>query len=189
MHLVLHHDYSQGDATDHSGHGNHGTALSPNYREVEGRRGLTLDGSRSRVTVPPSRDLTGITGLRVSVTALLRTVSERNDLVEGYLSFALLVHGDGSVQGGTYNGSTWITTRSDPGLVREGKWHQVTYLYRTWLGSTIYVDDHLVAWDPRADVLNSVSWPFGVSVGAWPDADRFMLNGTVGELLIWTEGD
>jgi hypothetical protein len=187
MRHVLHHDYRRGDAADVSGQGNHGSVVDATFGDAKGHAGVLLDGVTSRVVVPPSNDLTELTGLRVSITVQLTTLVERSDLVEGYLSFALLVHGDGSVQGGTYNGSTWIATRSRPGVIRVQRWHEVTYLCRPWLGSLIYVDGELVSGDARGDVINRVSWPFGVSIGAWPDADRFMLHGCIGDVLIWTE--
>lgn len=187
--LVLHHDYRRGDATDLSGRGNHGIVVDADVDPSTGRDGLALDGRTSRVIVPPAESMARTTRLRVTVTARLDELRERSNLVEGYLSFALLVHGDGSIQGGTYDGSRWLSVRSGSSLVRRRVWNEITLVCQPWFASSLYVNGVLTAWDRRRQAeINPIDWPFGTNVGAWPDADAFMLKGNIRELYVWMEG-
>lgn len=186
--LVLHHDYRRGDAEDLSGRGGHGVVIGGRFTTEPDGTSLRLDGRTGRVVVRPFLGLPRLRGLRVTVRICLDELPERTHLVEGFLCFAVLVHGDGSVQGGVYDGSGWMTVRSPPGQVVVGRWCEVTYLCRSWLGSSLHVDGARVGGDARApSVLSPVSWPFGISVGGWPDDDAFMVRGRVQEVRVWIE--
>ncbi len=182
--MVLHHDYRHGSAADLSGHGAAGTVLGASFD----REGLRFDGRHSRVVVPPSLHLVSVSSLRVSVSARLDGLGQRANLVEGYLAFALFAHADGSIQGGTYDGTGWHAVRTAAGAVHPGSWYELTLLCTGMVGTALYIGGECCAWAPRRSVrLNPVSWPFGLNVGAWPDADQFVLPGHVRELRIWAK--
>lgn len=188
MTLAMHHDYRQGHAVDLSGFGNHGAIVGAPFSVEGNETGLMLDGQVSRVVVRPSPALGAMGGLRVTVQARLDELTERSNLVEGFLSFALLVHGDRAIQGSVYDGETWITARSAPGAVTEGRGFECTYSCRSRFGSHLYLDGALVGWDRRAPVaINPVSWPFGLNIGGWPDADAFMFKGRLSVVRLWRE--
>ena len=188
MSLVLHHDYRRADALDRSGHASHGHVVDASWERTTGNEGLRLDGRTGRVVVLPSPSTSRMRGVRVSTRVRLDELRERSNLVEGYLSFALMVHGDGSIQGSTYDGTGWLSVRTPPGLVAAGVWSDLSLISQPWLGATLYLDGEVVARAHRAHTrLNPVSWPFGLNIGGWPDADLFMLRGLISEVLIWRE--
>jgi hypothetical protein len=186
LRLVLHHDYTTATAEDLSGHGNDGALVGGEFVDPgEGSGGIELDGLNDRIVVRPSGSLAHLSALRVDVNVLLHSLGERRDLVEGYLSFAVFVHDDGSVQGGVYDRSGWLTIRSAAGCVEPGRWVRVSYACDPELGSHLYVDGVLVQYDGRVPTaFGDVSWPFGLNVGAWPDADLFMLRGRVADVMV-----
>ncbi len=186
----MHHDYTTATAEDLSAHRNDGAVVGGTFvhQGEDGRGGIQLDGLNDRIVVRPSATLAHISGLRVDVNVLLHSLGERRNLVEGYLSFAVIVHEDGAVQGGVYDRSRWLTIRSSAGCVASGRWVQVTYACDPELGSHLYVDGVLVAYDGRVPAaFGDVSWPFGLNVGAWPDADLFMLGGRVADVRVWID--
>jgi hypothetical protein len=185
--LVLHHSYAGGNALDCSGMGHGGSIVGARFvGDDRGGGGLEFDGRHDRVVVTPSPFLRHITVLRVSITVRLRTLAARSNLVEGFLSFALFVHEDGSVQGGVYARSHWLTVRSEPGCVTPGRWATVSYVHSPADGSLLYVGRQLVGHDRQhLGTIGPVSWPFGLNIGAWPDSDAFMLSGRVSDLRLW----
>ena len=184
--LILHHSYADGNALDYSGTGHGGSIVGARFVGDNGGVCLEFDGRDDRVVVTPSPFLRHITALRVSITARLYTLAARSNLVEGFLSFALFVHEDGSVQGGVYARSHWLTVRSKQRCVIPGRWVTVSYVHSSADGSLLYVDRQLVGHDRRhLGTIGPVSWPFGLNIGAWPDKDAFMLSGRVRDVRLW----
>jgi hypothetical protein len=181
--LVLRHDYTTGGAVDGSGFGNHG---HPFGAAGFGPDGLTFDGRRSRVAVPPSPSLTGLAGVRVSARLRVDELGERRTIVEGYLAFAVVVEGDGALNGGVYTAERWDGAASAPGVVPVGRWVDVTFLYdgrdtaMLWLDG-VAVGSRLLPMGP----MDGVAWPYGLSIGAWPDQDLRVLSGVIGRVELW----
>src|SRR5947208_16358412 len=129
--LVVWHRYGGGEATDHSGWGNHGRSFGPTL--VGGRRGdrsaLAFDGVDDRVVVLPSESLSTMGAVRTLVSARLDAGHQRRTLVEGYLSYSLLVDPDGSLAGFVYVEYGWHGVRSAPGTIVPERWLDLELAY------------------------------------------------------------
>jgi hypothetical protein len=181
--LVLRHDYTTGSAADGSGLGNHGHTFGD---PVFGPEGLVFDGQRTRVAVPPSPTLVGLSGVRVSARLRVDELGERRTVVEGYLAFAVVVEEDGALNGGVYTAERWDGAGSAPGLVPLGRWVEVTFVYdgrdtaMLWLDG-VAVGSRLLPMGP----IGGVAWPYGVSIGAWPDQDLRVFSGAISRVELW----
>jgi hypothetical protein len=215
---VVHHTYVAGRATDVSGHGNHGVVRHATAATVDGASSLWFDGGRARVDVPPGPDLRGMRGIRVRARVRVsiwwwwwpwwllvariphplerwswrllpgRWRRRRMNLVEGHLSFALVVHRDGSIAGTVNGPGGWQGVQTGPGLVRPGRWCTVEFGHDGLATAAIGVDGVTVATShvvpgPIPDV-----GPVGVTVGHWPEDDhRYSLRGWVDAVEVWTD--
>ncbi len=183
--LVLHHRYASRDARDLSGHGNHGYGA---LRCDDGNGGgsVLFDGVRDRIFVPPSKTLSRPGGIRAELVVSLDELGHRRTLIEGYLSFAVYVEPDGSLGASVYRYLNWYGVRSPPGLVPLGTWVTITFTYTDDGILALLLNGDLVAEAYRMlGPANGIDWPFGLSIGAWPDADRRLLKGRVTEVKLW----
>jgi hypothetical protein len=186
--LVLWHRYADGSAVDRSGHGNHGRieGAAPAAGRAPGSSALAFDGVASRVVVLPSRNLRDLRALRASAWIWLEELGGRRTIMEGYGSFSLLIEPDGILEGTIYNGSRWEGVRSPPGLVPLRTWVKVTYVYDGIDTSVLYMDDTQVAAALRPyGGIDPLGWPFGLNVGAWPEADKRVFKGRIEEIKLW----
>ncbi|WP_245966756.1 LamG-like jellyroll fold domain-containing protein [Sphaerisporangium album] len=183
--LVLHHRYADPDFQDLSGHGNHGYGTVPRVAG-DGRVAAVFDGERDRIFVPPSATLTRRGGIRADVVVNVDELGHRRTLVEGYLSFAVHVEGDGAIGAGIYRHLEWYGVQSPRAVVPTGRWVTVTFLYTEDGVMTLSLDGETVAEEyRRLGAANGVAWPFGLSIGAWPDADQRVLKGRLAEVKLW----
>jgi hypothetical protein len=184
--LVLHHRYADG-LRDRSGHGNHGYSEAPPGEGHSGPGGaLAFDGVRARVYVPPSPSLTRPGPVRADVVARASELGHRRTLVEGYLSFALTAEHDGSLSAGVFADGTWTAVRSAPGVVRLDTWLEASFLLTRDGLLALVLDGEVIAQVYRPlGALDGVGWPFGVSVGAWPDDEQRVWSGAIEEVRIW----
>jgi hypothetical protein len=185
---VLFHDYRDGSVIDRSGNGNDGHPNRLNM--VPGRtpqeQALHFNGIDDRVVVFPSETLQQLGALRVSAWIWLEKLDRRRTIVEGFLSFALSVDPDGSLRAGIYNGLKWQSLQSDPAIISLREWIRVTYIYDGVDTSMLYAGPKLVAQDDRyLGRVQGVAWPFGLSIGAWPDADKLVFQGKIAEVKLW----
>ncbi|HST81869.1 MAG TPA: hypothetical protein VLL08_09075 [Kineosporiaceae bacterium] len=185
--LVLHHRYENPQPHDLSGHGSLGYAPAARAEGRDGRPGAAVfDGAGDRVFVPPTPALTRPGGLRVDVSVRVEEFGHRRTLVEGYLSFAVFVERDGTLAGSLYRYQEWTGVASRPGLVPLDRWITVTFVAASDGTMFLIMDGETVASAYRElGPPAGVEWPFGLSVGAWPDADRRVLKGRVDELKVW----
>lgn len=185
--LVLHHRYDGPDAEDLSGHGNRGYG-APDRGEgsAAGTRAALFDGATDRVFVPPSPTLTRSGGLRADLTVYLEEYGHRRTLVEGYLSFAFGVEGNGALGASVYRSMEWGGIQSRPNLVPLGRWVHVTFVYTDDGAMALVIDGELVAEGyRRLGTARGVCWPFGLNIGAWPDGDQRMWKGRIEEVMLW----
>ena len=153
---------------------------------MEGAEAGAFDGKRDRVFVPPSSTLAVPGSVRAELTVNLEELDMRRTLIEGYLSFALYVESTGAVGGAILRYDDWYGLRSDPGLVQPGRWILVELLYVADTHLSLSLDGIAVAAAVRpVGEANGVAWPFGLNIGAWPDADQRMLRGRIEEVRLW----
>jgi hypothetical protein len=190
LHLVLHHTFDGGEARDLSGHANHGDIIGARSAtgRTPGSTALLFDGVDDRVVVPASSTLADVGGICVAAWIRLDGTGRKRTVVEGYLSFALTIERDGSLSGFMYTGERWHDFASAPGAVTAGTWHELRYLYDGRDTSVLSVDDRIVARDlSPLGPIHGVSPPFGLNIGAWPDADLRVFAGLIDEVRIWAE--
>jgi hypothetical protein len=169
--LVLRHRYRHGLA-DESGHGNDGYRSGP------------------RVFVPPSPSLTRAGAFRVRVAATARELGQRRTLVEGYLSFALFVERDGSLGAGVLDRGGWTGLHSAPETVAVDAALEIVFDWCRDGVLGLWLDDRVVAQGMSApNGAHGLSWPFGLSIGAWPDADLRTWQGSIDEVVVWRASD
>ena len=187
--LVLHHTYAQGMAFDVSDHRNHGklTDVTPGADEFAGT--FLYDRPTSRINVTRGRSLADLQAVwawvRFRPTAPIGP--RRQNLLEGYVSFALAVGGDGSLGGAIVDASGgWNGTTSAPGLVTADAWHEAELRHDGVSQLLVLLDGAVVA---RADnvpgPVRSVG-PLGVAIGTWPDRDDvYTFRGHLDEVRLY----
>ncbi|MCX5046303.1 LamG domain-containing protein [Aldersonia sp. NBC_00410] len=194
--LICHHTYRGTTAFDLSGNGNHG--------ETEGLVSVgggiaSFDGGEDCVRVPVSESLSSLRAVRVSVT--FRWTPEplmfpkRFNLVEGYLSFALMIERIGENPAGQLSGSildrtgTWRAIQSDPYVVTPGYWHTAVFVHDGISSCRLDLDGVTVA--EAFDVPGPVSGVhahYGLAIGHWPDPDaRYTFAGEISEFQLWKD--
>lgn len=186
--LRLHHTYARGAAVDVSDNGNHGevTDAYPTGSDSV----LSFDSPSSRVQVPPSDSLQRLRSIRARVRFRLdpeASPERRYNLMEGHLSFALYVTPGFELKGTIYDAEkNWRGATSDERAVEPGRWHTAEL---TYVDSAARVDLRL-----DGEVVGSeegVAGPvrpvgeLGLSIGIWPDADRYALDGRLDEAKLW----
>lgn len=187
--LILSHQYGTGAALDSSGFQNHGRVVGEPHR-VPGSQpdtqALGFDGIDDRIVVAPSVSLRDMAALRVDVLVRLDELDGRRTIVEGYGCFSLLVEPDGVLEGTIYNGSRWEGVRGPSGGMPLGQWVRVSYVYDGTNTSMLCLNDQVVRVDCRPlGRMDTLDWPFGLNVGAWPDRDNRMFKGAIEYLKIW----
>jgi Concanavalin A-like lectin/glucanases superfamily len=187
--LILSHQYGTGAALDASGYENNGRVVGEPQRVPGSQPGtwaLAFDGIDDRIVVVPSVSLRDIAALRVDALVWLDELGGRRTIVEGYGCFSLLVEPDGTLEGTIYNGSRWEGVRSPANGMPLGRWVQVSYIYDGTNTSVLCLNRQLLCVDNRAlGRIDTLDWPFGLNVGAWPDRDGRMFKGRIEYLKIW----
>ncbi|MEX5712362.1 LamG-like jellyroll fold domain-containing protein [Parafrankia sp. FMc6] len=185
--LVLHHRYVNVEPHDLSGNSNCGYGTVSRGPGTEGAQtAAVFDGVGDRIYVPPSPSLTRPGGIRVDLVVNLEAFEQRRTLIEGYLSFAFGVEEDGSLGASVYRNLEWAGVQSIPGLVPLNTWVHVSFVYTDDGVMTLTLDGTVVAeryW--RMGRADGAGWPFGVSIGAWPDGDKRLWKGRMEEVMFW----
>jgi hypothetical protein len=188
MELILNLRQSDQGPIDLSGHASvvqsHHVAMAGGRTSRELAMGF--DGIRSRIVMLPSSWLADLGGIRVTSWLWVEDVAGRHTIIEGYLAFALFIDADCSIGGTFYNGFDWGGVRSLPGVVPLRQWLKLSFTYDGIDTSTIHINDVMCAheYSPFGPVLG-VEWPYGLNVGAWPDAEKRVFNGRIQELTLW----
>jgi len=182
LELVVHHRYADGSGVDLSGRENHGYRVASS----EASPFSTFDGAGTRVVVLPASDLTNLGAVRVRARMRLDRLGDRRTIMEGYLAFAFLVEPDGALTGSVYTDGRWDDVRTAPGAVELGRFVDVAFTYDGIDTALLSVDGAIVAarYVPLGRV-GSVRWPYGISVGAWPDGDLCVFVGEIAEVWLW----
>jgi hypothetical protein len=188
MELILSLRHGETGPVDISARGH--TVQSHYVNAVDGRMPATtamgFDGSRSRIVVFPSPEFGRLGGIRVNCWVWVAGVGSRHTIVEGYLAFALFIEANRSLSGTVYDGFDWGGVHSDPNVVPLRRWVKIVFMYDGIDTCTLHLDDKLCAaeFTPLGRV-QGVAWPYGLSIGAWPDADKRVFDGRIEELTLW----
>jgi hypothetical protein len=170
------------------------TVQSRYVSAVQGRTpattAMSFDGRRSRVVVFPSPELGRLGGIRVSCWVWVAGVRDRHTIIEGYLAFALFIEANGSLGGTVYDGFDWGGVLSEPGAVPLRRWVKIVFTYDGIDTCTLHLDGKLCAAEfSPLGLVQGVVWPYGISVGAWPDGDKRVFDGRIEELTLWSHPD
>jgi hypothetical protein len=190
--LILHHDYKDGEIKDISGCGNHARFCTPSA--VDGRRpsekAFYFNGTNDRIVVVPSKSLSDLQGIRATAWIWVEEAGQRRNIMEGFLSFAFHIDAEASLLAGMYDGVRWYGIRSSPGAVPIQEWVEVRYIYDGIDTSLLYVNERLVGERyGYTGNIQGIQWPFGFSIGAWPDADKYIFKGKIAEIKLWGATD
>jgi hypothetical protein len=112
--------------------------------------------------------------------------AERMNLVEGFVSFALLVENDRSVVLSIVDADgNWSAVGSPPGLAMPGVWHTVVAAHDGVSEARIALGPQVVgsARGIRGPV-RSIG-PLGIAIGRWPDAPAYQLHGQLSEVALY----
>ncbi len=205
LQLICHHTYKTPFvAIDLSRHQNHG-ALHDAVHLVDGASpssgAVAFRRPTANVHIGPSSSFSPLGTLRIDVRARIDAVlpADRMNLVEGHLAFAFFID-PGGVLVGTFLGPSaagappsWHGVQSQPPFSPDGARHTVPV--GTWTTLSYGHDGHRtieVSIDGRVvgrrnDLVAGVPpvGSGGTTVGSWPNAARFSLQGAVDDLKIW----
>ncbi|WP_405395412.1 LamG domain-containing protein [Microbispora hainanensis] len=175
-----------GSTFDVSGMGNHGVPADVQPGTGADAGSYTFASAASGIMVAPSLSLQNLQALRVRMKIRADPWDgARRNLVEGFVSFAFTLGGDGTLTGTIVDRSGAWSGVSAAGAVTPGRWHEVEMVHDGVGTVALKVDGHVVA--VRTDVPGPVRsvGPLGVAIGRWPDANRYAFKGGIGELQIW----
>lgn len=186
--LVLHHTYEGATAFDVSQHHHHGVL------EHVGSGGGTVSfsGGPGCVRVPATRELKSLRAVRTSVRFRWDPTgpARRHNLIEGYLSFALVIDDDGALHGTILSRTgAWVGARSAPGTVKPGIWHTATFVHDGISACRLDLDGATVAesYDALGPV-QGVQDPLGLAIGHWPNPDdRYSFEGEIDDVKVWVD--
>ena len=194
--LVIHHTYDGSTAVDVSQNHNHGhlegVTLAGGVAE--------LGGGADCVRVRVSPTLAKLRAVRCTVRFRLAPGPwidpgysggpRRQNLIEGYLSFALAVGADRSIGGSIVDANgAWTGAQSSAGVVSHSQWHEVTFVHDGFSACRVDLDGTTVA--ESFDVLGPVRPPndlYGIAIGHWPDPDdRYSFIGEIDDVKVWID--
>jgi hypothetical protein len=188
--LVLHHVYNHGLAFDTSGSGNHGSRVDVTPGSGTFAGSLQWSAGDSAVLVSPSPSLQNLTAIRTAVRFYAEvppTGPHRLNLIEGQLSFALVVDDDQALHGTVFDPDrNWVGPRSGPGLVQPRQWHVAQFEHDGVSHCRLLLDGAIVGeqFDARGPV-RSVG-PRGISIGHWAEEPAvYTFDGYIGEVWLY----
>lgn len=188
--LVLHHFYTR-SAFDLSDNRNHGVPVDVALAGPPDAPAFVFADGNSDVRVPPSPTLQDLWSVRATVTFSLEPpagqITRRYNLMEGHLSFALFVTGDGALMGTILDQTgAWTGATSIPDLVSTSAWHTAELQHDGINALRIFLDGAQVgaAFDAPGPV-RSVG-PHGVAIGHWPEQPgTYTFVGAIREAKLW----
>lgn len=186
--LLLHHRYIDLPPVDQSGYGNDGVAqdIFPGAGALS--HTASFDGVGSWIHIPRSISMDHMVQIRVQVTFRLdaNAPAGRMNLVEGFLSFAVWVVGDGSVHFSIVDrDGDWTVCSSAPGLVGRGRWHTLVAAHDGVSEARIALDAAVVARSTRVVGRVRSIGREGIALGRWPDSARYQFRGLISEVAVY----
>jgi len=139
----------------------------------------------AQLIVPVQGDsLQRFMGLAIEARVCPLPAGRRQNIVEGWMSFALFIEPDQRLVATIYDGQTWVGVQSPPGTVPFGQWSDVSFEYDGICTARLELDGAVVG--------SSITMPVGmrqphqnVTIGHWPAGDdRYTFTGDIGRVTI-----
>lgn len=196
--LVIHHTYDGPTAVDVSQNKHHGR-----LEGVQSGGGVAhFDGGTDCVRVLRSPTLAAMRAVRTTVRFRIAPgylgidpgysgiTGRRLNLIEGYLSFALVVDADRSLHGTILDrNGQWNGAQSAPEMVSIGSWHEASWVHDGFSACRLDLDGTTVA--ESFNVPGPVSAPqdpYGVAIGHWPGpGDQYTYFGDIEDVKVWMD--
>jgi len=187
--LVIHHTYMHGLTFDISNHRNHGIPIAVNMGSGPFLNSFDFSSGDSRIMVEPSPSLNDLRAIRTSVRFYHRPTEggRRYNLIEGHVSFVLVIGADRSLAGGIVDANgNWSTISSAPDSVIPEQWYEAELRHDGVNHCQLSLDGNLVATSysmhgPVRSVGN-----YGIAIGAWPDyPPPYTFQGYIGEVQLY----
>jgi hypothetical protein len=204
--LVIDHSYALGIAWDKTLYRNHGVLYQspPGTGQFQGAMQFApaKPAPGSMVVVPPSPSLAEIGALKTRCriyTTPKGGGAQRQNIIEGHLSFAFFINPDLSLQA-TFLDSTsnWTGIRTPARAVVPNRWFELEYSYDGISAAEILVDGVRVASSyspanligpPMLGPVRGIG-PRGVAIGHWPEPDdRYTFNGYIRDVQVYKRDD
>ena len=191
--LVIHHTYTGTTAFDVSQNHHHGTlegGIAPSGGVVQFQGGPDLVRVRRSPTLAEMRAVRTTIRFRLPPLGIDPGFSpqRRMNLIEGYISFALVIEPDKSLHGTILDRTgTWRGCQSAAGVLQPDHWHEATFVHDGFSACRIDLDGVTIA--ESFDALGPVTAPkdpYGIAIGHWPDPDdRYSLVGEIDDVKVW----
>jgi hypothetical protein len=181
---IVSQSYLRNVAVDTSGYSNNGipVQVTPEYP------GFLFDQPGSRINIPPAPTLENLGAIQAAVQFKLSPSGtlHRFNLAEAFLSFALFVNPDYSIQGTILDAtSTWNGATSPAAVVSPDAVHTAILVCDGVNSVQIYLDDSLVAESYTVPGNVRPVGDLGIAVGHWPNPpDVYTFEGTIYEFIL-----
>lgn len=142
-------------------------------------------GPDAQLEVPVQDESLGrFMALRVQVLCRPAPITRRFNLVEGWMSFALVIRDDGRLSGSIYDGQNWLEVDSGATTVPANQWSRVAFDYDGVGVASLRLNGSTVG--SRLDMPVSIRQPQQViALGHWPRGDdRYTFAGDLGHVRI-----
>lgn len=184
--LIVHHNYDGRTAVDVSENRNHGRLEGVQL----GGGSAHFGGGGDCVRILSTADLQSLRAVRTAVRFKWEPGPKRRyNLIEGFLSFALVIDDDGSLHGTINNKQLgWIGAQSAAHVVQPGVWHEALMVHDGFSAIRVDLDGHTVAesFDVRGP-MRGVAAPLGICIGHWAGDDRYSFIGEIDDVKVWRD--
>jgi hypothetical protein len=167
------------DASDHHNNAN----LLGNVVKHSGR--VSFEGLDAQLEVPVRDESLGrFEGLRIQALFKPASITRRFNLVEGWMSFALVIRDDARLSGTIYDGHNWNEVNSGAATVPPNQWSRVSFEYDGVSIASLQLNGVIVG--SRFDMPAGIRQPQQViALGHWPRGDgRYTFAGDLGHVRI-----
>jgi hypothetical protein len=188
--LVLHQIYANGMAFDLSGFRNHGTPYLVTQASPPYAPSFEYLSPDSRVVVAQSSSLQDLLAVRAIVVFYLNPpggISQRYNLIEGHVSFALYVNPDGSLSATIVDAeNVWAGAQTAANLITTGRWYAAEMRHDGVNQCSILLDGFPVATSYAATGPVRSVGPNGISIGHWPEpSGQYTFSGFIRETWVY----
>ncbi len=175
-------EYQTNSIIDKSDFGNHGHLMGA----VTTQTGFVVyNDLDAQIEIPVrNNSLNRFEGLRVQALVKPNPFIRRYNLVEGWMSFALVIQPNGQLVGTIYDGQQWIGPDSGTNLLTPNAWNRVAFEFDGISRATLKIEEAIVG--SRDDMPLGIAQPNQViTLGHWPRGDdRYTLSGALGHVRI-----